>query len=52
MEEVKSTMEVSVYLKDYIEKLKKVELKKYYAEAAKGFVVEDIHDFLRIVDIF
>ena len=50
--EGESAVEVSVFLKDYIEKLKNMELKKYYIESEKGFVIKDIHDFLKVVDIF
>ena len=50
--EDESAVEVSVFLKDYIEKLKNMELKKYYIESEKGFVIKDIHDFLKVVDIF
>lgn len=50
--EDESAVEVSVFLKDYLEKLKNMELKKYYIESEKGFVIKDIHDFLKVVDIF
>ena len=44
-------MEISVFLIDYIEKLKIKDLKKFYKSIYDNFVINDIHDYLRIIDV-
>lgn len=44
-------MEISVYLKDYIGKLKLKELKNFYNKIYNNFIIKDIHDYLKIIDV-
>lgn len=43
-------MEISVYMKDYIQKLKQDKLKNFYNEKNNNFVINDIQDYLKIID--
>lgn len=44
-------MEISVYLKDYVEKLKKDKLKPFYNKKNNNFEIDNIYDYLKIIDI-
>lgn len=44
-------MEVSVCLESYIEKLKTKELKEYYTNASNEFLINNVYDYLKIVDV-
>lgn len=44
-------MEISVYLKDYVEKLKKDKLKPFYNKKNNNFEIDNIYDYLEIIDI-
>lgn len=44
-------MEISVYMKDYVEKLKQDKLKFFYNENNNNFVINDIQAYLKIIDI-
>lgn len=44
-------MEISVYLKDYVEKLKKDKMKPFYNKKNNNFEIDNIYDYLKIIDI-
>ena len=41
----------SVYLKDYVEKLKKDKMKPFYNKKNNNFEIDNIYDYLKIIDI-
>lgn len=44
-------MEISVYMKDYVEKLKQDKLRTFYNKKDNNFIINDIHDYLKIIDV-
>lgn len=44
-------MEISVYLKDYVEKLKKDKMKPFFNKKNNNFEIDNIYDYLKIIDI-
>lgn len=38
-------------MKDYVEKLKQDKLRTFYNKKDNNFIINDIHDYLKIIDV-